>query len=83
MSGIAEKTCGKSNYANDKDYDPLFKALAEEVTSTYVLAYYPPEAKRRDGRTHTIQITAPAGFNVRQSRTSYKAESGKAKATSN
>src|SRR3712207_7452656 len=55
LSGLVEKTGGTNFYATAKDYDPLFKALAEEVTSTYVLAFYPPEVKRRDGRLHTIR----------------------------
>jgi VWFA-related protein len=72
VSGLAEKTGGSSVYANDKDYEPLFRALAQEVTSTYVLAFYPPEEKRRDGRFHTIRVEAPRGLNIRQSRPGYK-----------
>jgi VWFA-related protein len=72
VSGMTEKTGGTNVYANTKDYEPLFKALAEEVTSTYVLAFYPPEEKRRDGRPHTIRVEAPRGLNVRQNRTGYK-----------
>lgn len=74
VSGLAEKTGGTGVYATEKDYEPLFKALAEEVTSSYVLAFYPPEEKRRDGRTHTIRIEAPRGLYLRQSRSSYKSE---------
>jgi VWFA-related protein len=72
VSGMTEKTGGTNVYANSKDYEPLFKALAEEVTSTYVLAFYPPEEKRRDGLPHTIRVEAPRGLNVRQNRTGYK-----------
>ena len=72
VSGVVEKTGGTSVYATDKDFAPLFKALAEEVTSAYVLAYYPPEEKRRDGRTHALRVEAPPGLYVRQSRTGYK-----------
>ncbi len=56
---------------DDDAAEPLFRALAEEVTSTYVLAFYPPEEKRRDGRTHTVRVEGPPGLNVRQNRTSY------------
>lgn len=77
VSGLAEKTGGTSVYATDKDFEPLFRALAEEVTSAYVLAFYPPEEKRRDGRFHTIRIEAPRGLTVRQSRPGYKAEGTK------
>ena len=72
VSGLVEKTGGTNFYATAKDYDPLFKALAEEVTSTYVLAFYPPEEKRRDGRLHAIRVEGPRGLTVRQNRTSYK-----------
>ena len=72
VSGLVEKTGGTNVYAGGHDYEPLFKALAEEVTSTYVLAFYPPEEKRRDGRSHTIRVEAPRGLVVRQNRTTYK-----------
>jgi Ca-activated chloride channel family protein len=72
VSGLTEKTGGMNVYANTQDYGPLFKALAEEVTSTYVLAFYPPEEKRRDGRSHAIRVEAPRGLSVRQNRTTYK-----------
>jgi Ca-activated chloride channel family protein len=72
VSGLVEKTGGTNFYATAKDYDPLFKALAEEVTSTYVLAFYPPEEKRRDGRLHTIRVEGPRGLSVRQNRTTYQ-----------
>lgn len=73
VSGLTEKTGGASVYATDRDFEPLFRALAEEVTSSYVLAFYPPEEKRRDGRFHTIRIEAPRGLTLRQSRPGYKA----------
>ncbi|HEX8774280.1 MAG TPA: VWA domain-containing protein [Pyrinomonadaceae bacterium] len=72
VSGLAEMTGGTSVYATDKDFDSLFRSLAEEVTSTYVLAFYPSEEKRRDGRQHTIRIEAPPGLTIRQSRPGYK-----------
>jgi VWFA-related protein len=72
VSGLTEKTGGLSVYATDKDFQPLFRALAEEVTSSYVLAFYPSEEKRRDGLQHTIRIEGPPGLTIRQSRPSYK-----------
>jgi VWFA-related protein len=71
VSELAEKTGGSNVYATEKDFGPLFQTLAEEVTSSYILAFYPPEEKRRDGRFHPLRITAPPGFNVRQSRPGY------------
>lgn len=72
VSGLAEKTGGTNVYATDKDFGSLFRALAEEVTSAYVLAFYPPDEKRRDGRFHTIRIEGPPGLQLRQSRPGYK-----------
>ncbi len=74
VSGLVEMTGGKSVYANEKDYDPLFRALAEEVTSSYVLAFYPPEEKRHDGKFHAIRVAGPGGLRLRQSRPGYQAQ---------
>jgi Ca-activated chloride channel family protein len=73
VSGLAEMTGGRNLYANEKDYGPLFRALAEEVSSAYVLAFYPPKEKRRDGQLHTIRVEGPRGLMLRQSRHSYQA----------
>ena len=72
VSGLAESTGGRNVYANEKDYAPLFRALAEEVSSAYVLAFYPPEEKRRDGQVHTIRVEGPRGLTLRQSRSEYR-----------
>ena len=77
VSGLAERTGGRSVYANEKDYGPLFRALAEEVVSAYVLAFYPPEEKRHDGQTHSIKVEGPGGLTLRQSRENYQASRGK------
>jgi Ca-activated chloride channel homolog len=73
VSGLAELTGGRNVYANERDYAPLFRALAEEVGSAYVLAFYPPEEKRRDGQIHTIRVEGPRGLTLRQSRSEYRA----------
>jgi hypothetical protein len=73
VSGLAEQTGGRNVYATEKDYAPLFKALAEEVSAAYVLAFYPPEEKRRDGKLHTIKVEGPPGLTLRQSRSEYRA----------
>ena len=75
VSGLAELTGGRNVYANERDYAPLFRALAEEVSSAYVLAFYPPEEKRRDGKIHTIRVDGPRGLTLRQSRSEYRAAS--------
>ncbi len=77
VSGLAELTGGRSAYADERNYEGLFRALAEEVTSAYVLAFYPPEAKRRDGQFHTIRIEGPKGLTLRQSRPGFQASGRK------
>jgi VWFA-related protein len=79
ISGLVEKTGGKNVYATETDFTPLFRALAEEVTSHYVVAFYPAEDKRQDGRFHTVRILGPAGLVLRQSRPGYTAGSPKNK----
>jgi len=70
---LAELTGGRNVYANESDYGPLFRALAEEVSSAYVLAFYPVEEKRRDGKLHSIKVEGPPGLTLRQSRSEYRA----------
>ena len=73
VSGLVQRTGGRSIYANEKDMGPLFRAIAEEVASAYVLGFYPPAEKRNDGKLHTIRIEGPAGLTLRQSRSEYRA----------
>ncbi len=75
VSGLAELTGGKSVYAEEKEYGPLFSALAEEVTAAYVIAFYPAEEKRRDGKFHGVKIVGPAGLVLQQNRPGYQATS--------
>lgn len=70
-SGLIDKTGGRSFYANEKSYEPLFKALAEEITASYALAFYPDEKKRTDGKFHEVRIDAGKWI-VKQNRTGYR-----------
>lgn len=72
VSGLAELTGGRSVYADENNYEALFRALAEEVTSAYVLAFYPPEEKRHDGKFHTIKVQGPSGVMLNQSRPGFQ-----------
>lgn len=74
VSGLAELTGGRSVYAEESNYDELFRALAEEVTAAYVLGFYPPEQIRRDGKFHNIKVEGPNGLTLRQSRPGFQAE---------
>ena len=72
VSGLAEKTGGINIYATDRDFESLFRALAEDVALSYVLAFYPPQEKRHDGRFHSVRVEVARGLTVRQSRPGYK-----------
>ncbi len=71
-SGLIEKTGGRTFYASPKDFQPLFELLAEEITSSYVLAFYPSPESRGSGRFHKLRIEVPKGLTVKQNRTSYQ-----------
>jgi hypothetical protein len=72
VTGLVEKTGGRSIYANENDLGPLFRAIADEVSSGYVLGFYPPPENRRDGKFHSIRIEGPGGMTLRQSRPGYQ-----------
>lgn len=69
-SGLIEKTGGKSFYANPKDYEPLFKALAEEITSSYVLAFYPSDAD--SSKFREVRIETNKNLVIKQNRSGYR-----------
>lgn len=71
-SGLLEKTGGRSFYAGEKNFEPLFKSLAEEITSSYVVAFYPKPENRGDGKFHRVRIEAPKGFKIKQNREGYE-----------
>jgi len=71
-SGLLEKTGGRSFYANERNFDTLFKSLAEEITSSYVVAFYPKPENRGDGKAHRVRIEVPKGFKIKQNRDSYE-----------
>jgi len=72
-SRVVPLTGGADFSADTRDFTPVFKAIAEEIRSSYTLAYYPPEKNRRDGRTHQIRVEVKQpGAIVRTSRTSYQ-----------
>lgn len=71
VSGLVERTGGMNVYASGEQFDELFRRLAEDVESAYVLSFYPPEANRRDGRVHTLRVETKPGLYVRQNRPGY------------
>ena len=76
-SGIVRQTGGRDFSAEERDFTPIFRAIAEEIRASYTLAYYPPVEHRQDGRFHQITVTVRRpGLIVRQSRRGYLAPQG-------
>ena len=73
VSHIVPMTGGVDFSADTSDFSPVFKAIAEEIRSSYTLAYYPSDNTRRDGRIHQIRVEVKRpGAVVRTSRTTYQ-----------
>ncbi len=76
-SGIVRQTGGRDFSAEEPDFTPIFRAIAEEIRASYTLAYYPPAEHRRDGQFHRITVTVKRpGLLIRQSRPGYFAPRG-------
>jgi hypothetical protein len=72
-SGLIEKTGGKSFYATDRSFDSLFQALADDITASYAIAFYPDQDERAaEAKQGKITIVSKTGFTVRQNRSDYK-----------
>ncbi len=71
-SGLIEKTGGRIVYATENNFEPFFKNLAEEITASYVIAFYPETAKRGDGSFREVRVESKAGLEIKQNRTGYK-----------
>ncbi len=72
-SGIINRTGGKSFYATDRSYDGLFQSLAEDLTASYAIAFYPDREQLLAGPTkRRISIESKNGFTVRQNRSEYE-----------
>jgi VWFA-related protein len=74
VSRIVPMTGGVDFSADTSDFTPVFKAIAEEIRSSYTLAYYPADKTRHDGRLHQIRVEVKRpGAVVRANRTTYQA----------
>jgi VWFA-related protein len=71
-SGLVEKTGGKTFYVHENNFEPLFKSLEEEITSSYVLAFYPKPDARKDGKFNEVRIETPNNLKIRQNRNGYQ-----------
>jgi VWFA-related protein len=70
-SGLIGKTGGRSLYATEKDFEPLFRALAEEITASYAIAFYPLE-NEKDGRPRIVDIRTGSERTVTQNKSTFK-----------
>ncbi|QQS45566.1 MAG: VWA domain-containing protein [Acidobacteriota bacterium] len=66
---VVSTTGGRDFEANVSDFTPVFRALAEEIRSSYSVAYYPD---LRDGQYHEVRVrvTRP-DVKLRVNRTGY------------
>lgn len=71
-SGLIEKTGGRAFYAAENNFEPLFSDLAEEITASYVLAFYPDASKSQAGKFRQIRIESRTGLQVKQNRSGYQ-----------
>ena len=70
-SGLIEQTGGRSFYAVERDFEPLFDALAEEITASYALAFYPENETNADGTFKKVEIRTADGLLVKQNRAGF------------
>jgi len=74
-SHIVPATGGADFSADSGDFTQAFKAIAEEIRSSYTLAYYPPDRERHDGKVHQIRVELrKPGLLLKTSRQSYVAQ---------
>jgi VWFA-related protein len=71
-SGLIEKTGGSVVYATENNFEAFFKNLAEEITASYVLAFYPEPAESAEGKFREIRIESKTGLEIKQNRSGYK-----------
>jgi Ca-activated chloride channel family protein len=74
VSRIVPMTGGSDFSADTSDFAPVFKSIAEEIRSSYTLAFYPADRNRTDGKVHQLRVECKrSGCILRASRTSYLA----------
>ena len=71
-SGLIERTGGKSFYATERSFDALFEALAEEITASYAIAFYPEKNDSAPAKERRVTIRSKSGYMVRQNRAGYE-----------
>jgi len=73
VSRIVPLTGGADFPVDAGNFTPVFKAIAEEIKSSYTLAYYPKERSKRDNRPRQLRVEAKReGSVVRASRSAFQ-----------
>lgn len=70
-SGLIERTGGRSFYATDKNFETLFSELADEITGSYAVAFYPKDESSGDRASRSVKIESLKGYRIKQNRTTY------------
>lgn len=68
-SGLIERTGGNTFYATGEDMDRLFDSLAEDITSSYAVAFYAKDGDEQ--KRHTVKIESRRGLTIRQNRVTF------------
>lgn len=71
-SGLSDKTGGMSIAANESNFEKIFQALAEELTSSYAVAFYPDSDGGGKNSEKAVRIESTSGLVIRQNRLTYK-----------
>lgn len=71
-SGLIQKTGGRSFYADERDFEGLFRSLAEELTSSYVIAFHPERDARAESEYREVRVEVAGGLTVKQSRSRFR-----------
>lgn len=72
-SGLMDKTGGRVFYPTTEDLEQIFRLLSEEITGSYLLALYPSEESKQDGKFREILIKTKTGnYQIRQNRRGYR-----------
>jgi Ca-activated chloride channel family protein len=71
-SGLSEKTGGTTVSASEDNFQKIFDGLADELTSSYAIAFYPPENGSTVNGFREVKILSKNGLKIRQNRGGYK-----------
>jgi len=71
-SGIVNRTGGSSYYVRNKDLESLFERLAEQITSSYAIAFYPDEVENGEDEFREVRVESKSGLLIKQNRTGYR-----------